>query len=217
MFVDETNNCAMKNVVLYLLFMNFCAFYAQPYKGTLTLKNNKSLTGFIKPDSDNGVLFGSINTELTPVVADSIASYDIHVNGINEYYVFLLAKSTISAKSPPKLRAMKLLKEGSKLNIYEYRMPTILVIALNGAETFELFVQNPDEEEAIFFAARVGDPIDTSGAFIIGGRKYDRYKFKEFATELFRDCPDLVEKIKKKEFKVKQSLEIIEYYNTQCK
>lgn len=45
-----------------------------------------------------------------------------------------------------------------------------------------------------------------------GGHK----KFSKAAMKFFTDCPDILEKIKSKEFKQKQIPEIVEYYASEC-
>lgn len=215
--VTNISSQSMRNVVLFLLIINFWIARAQPYSGTVTLISGAQRTGFINHNADNGILFGSAANDLTAIPAADVASYDIDVNGVLDRYFFVLAKPSFGAKNPAKLRAMKLISEGSKLNVYEYRVSSLMVIAMSGRESFELYVREPGADEAVFFSGRSAGAIDAGGAIVVGGRKYDRYKFKDFATEFFKDCPALVQKIKSKELKAKDSLEILEYYNTQCK
>ncbi|WP_146106949.1 hypothetical protein [Polaribacter porphyrae] len=41
--------------------------------------------------------------------------------------------------------------------------------------------------------------------------------FIKYASEFFNDCPKLVEKIKKKEYKKREIREVVKFYNTDCK
>lgn len=207
----------MKNFFLFLLVLPLGMLWAQPYSGTVKMSDGQERTGFIKHDADHGVQFGNDASHLALIPAEDIAFYEINVNGVTEHYEFINAKPSMGGKNPARLRAMKLISTGSKLSVYEYHVNTALVIAFGGTETMDLYVLRPGANEAIYFASRATSNFDASGTIMIGARKYDRPRFKKFAAEIFQDCPVLVEKIEAKEYKVKDSLAIIEYYNNQCK
>lgn len=207
----------MKNFFLFLLITPLGALWAQPYSGTVKMSDGQERTGFIKQDADHGVQFGNDASHLVPINAENIAFYEINVNGITEHYEFINAKPSVGGKNPAHLRAMKLIAVGSKLSVYEYHVNSALVVAFGGAETMDLYVLKLGADEAVYFASRATSNIDATGTITIGARKYDRAGFKKFAAEMFQDCPVLVEKIKAKEYKAKDSLAIIEYYNNQCK
>ena len=42
------------------------------------------------------------------------------------------------------------------------------------------------------------------------------YSFKKKMSEYFKDCPELVKRINKKEFKAKDTIDMVKFYHTQC-
>lgn len=52
--------------------------------------------------------------------------------------------------------------------------------------------------------------------FNLGSNQLFSKNFKKAAADFFKDCPLLVSKIRKKEFRKKHILKIVEFYNQQC-
>lgn len=50
----------------------------------------------------------------------------------------------------------------------------------------------------------------------LGSNQWFTKNFKDAASAYFSDCPELVEKIKNKEYKKRDLVEIVEYYNNEC-
>lgn len=57
---------------------------------------------------------------------------------------------------------------------------------------------------------------DENQAIHLGSNQLFTKNFKTAASDFFKDCPTLVEKIQTKEFKKKEIKAIVEYYNTYC-
>lgn len=66
--------------------------------------------------------------------------------------------------------------------------------------TTDFLLQMPGEEEPKFLP--LTNPLSSN--------------FKKTASEIFNDCPDLVAKIQSEEFKKRDLVEVVEYYNKKC-
>ena len=51
----------------------------------------------------------------------------------------------------------------------------------------------------------------------LGSTSWISKNFKKAASNYFKDCPNLVEKLQNKEYKKKDIREIIDFYNEYCK
>ena len=190
-----------------LLFFSQLAS-GQPYPGKVTLKDNSVRTGYIDPDQDNGILFGENKTTDQTIAAADIQSYTIDVNGTDDHYIYIEALPPFSNKPESvKLRAMKIVKEGS-ITLYEYHLNSAVSFVMGG-DWDVLYVKRDAEAQPTMFCYVEHGMVLGSG--------YKRPKFKQFAADYFKGCDALVAKINKGDFKPKHALDIVEFFNNQCK
>jgi len=71
-----------------------------------------------------------------------------------------------------------------------------------------------DRPTATFYLQRTTEQFAT---FFINFNGTKRKKFEKVITDYFADCKSIIDKVKKKKFKMKHYREIVEYYNTECK
>jgi sRNA-binding regulator protein Hfq len=200
----------MKLIVLAFLFINSISSYSQQKKAILYLKNGSNLQGFAKINSyDDEIKFKTDkNSKALVYKAADVEKIFLEEKNENIEYRY---KSINEDKSRPYLLVLRI--EG-KLSLYEYykSLPGIdnksahqKNSAIGNTKTYSIpyyFVTKNNEEQAVFLGSGGG----------IGGQK----KFMKRTERFVSDCPELVKKIKQKEFQRKDIIKIIIYYNDNC-
>lgn len=104
-------------------------------------------------------------------------------------------------------RLLELISEHENVSLYaeivETRMHGLigLLLKIPNKITFTYYIVKNQGKNAIYF----GD-TDLTG----------HRRFKEITKKHLADCPDLVEKIKNREYKVKHAPQVVAYYNEKC-
>jgi hypothetical protein len=192
--------------VILLVFSQ--VVFAQPYPGSVILKDNTVLSGFVMPDHDEGIFFGTAESDVSRAIAPAdIQSLTMDINGTAANYIYMEAALPFSKNDTSKLRLMKIVKQGS-VGLYEYQVNSAISVAMNG-ECEVLYIKRDSEAQPEMLCYVIHS--------MMSGISYRRSKFKEFAAGYFKDCPALVSKINKNEFKVRHYLDIVDFYNAQCK
>ena len=102
---------------------------------------------------------------------------------------------------------LELISEHENVSLYaeivETRLYGLLGLLLKVPNkiTFTYYIVKNQGKNAIYF----GD-TDLTG----------HRRFKEITRKHLTDCPNLIEKIKKREYKVKHAPEVVNYYNEKC-
>jgi hypothetical protein len=208
--MNKIKQTILKSVMcLYGIVLFFSqAALAQPYPGSVTLKDNTVLSGFVMPNHDDGVFFGTAEADVSRAITPAdIQSLIIDINGTAAQYIYMEAALPFSKNDTSKLRLMKIVKQGS-VSLYEYQVNSAISLAMNG-ECEVLYVKREAEAQPEMLCYVIHS--------MMSGVSYRRSKFKEFAAAYFKDCPALVSKTNKNEFKVRHYLDIVDFYNAQCK
>ncbi|MFY0629283.1 MAG: hypothetical protein JXR05_02810 [Flavobacteriaceae bacterium] len=105
-------------------------------------------------------------------------------------------------------RLLELISEHENVSLYAEIVETrlyggliTLLLKVPNKVTFTYYIVKNKGKDAIYF----GD-TDLTG----------HRRFKEITRKHLTDCPDLIEKIKKREYKVKHAPEVVKYYNEKC-
>lgn len=197
-----------------LLFMS----YSQEdgwHKGRIKLKSGAKREGLVKVSK-----YGSANKaiikfkqykkaqeeQFTHVLVDTLYLIDSKNNEETKFKFVELFKD--------KIYLMKIVSEG-KATIYG-RQKQVTLWAMGtpgyGPPITTFLVPFSVGKYNEFFAIRDGEEFP-SAIITVDLKK----GFKKKASEYFKDCPSLVEKIMKKEFKKKDIEKVGEYYNSKCK
>ncbi|WP_203256620.1 hypothetical protein [Hyunsoonleella ulvae] len=177
----------MKSLTILLCIFSFSVLHAQYSEGKIYLKNDSVSKGLIKVKTFGGIKFKtSENSEPLEYDYKTILGYD--VKGWQYRYE--------KKKETRKPELFKLILEG-KISLYSN------------------FVYNPGRVDSNGFS--IG--ASSSTVYYIKVKEQllaigNRLKKKDII--IFEDCPLLIEKIQKKEFKKWDIYDIVEFYNEDC-
>ncbi|MBL4662199.1 MAG: hypothetical protein JKY22_01225 [Flavobacteriaceae bacterium] len=178
----------MKKTLTLLAILSFLYMNAQFKEGTIYLKDSTEIKGLIKFKTFGGVKYKEDEgSDIREYEDSQLSGYDINENGIIKKY----RSKKVGANFP---RIMKIEKLG-KINLYS-------IFGSNAGSAMGLGL--PVSEGYVFFLEKNNITIRTGA------------KFKNGKLHLIEDCPTLIDKIKKKEFKKRDVIEIIDYYNKKC-
>ena len=193
-------------VVAFLLF-SFISI-GQKTKGTLVFKNGNTKEGLVKLSGSHEVKFRANKKEkAVKFDFESLEYAQIYYGKESHIYKNVL----VSGKDSPVV-----LEE----------------IVKGSVSLYNLFSQGYSVGFAPMGAG--GAPMPTGGNFYsinnlyvlkegetnathLGSNQLFTKNFKAAASEFFKDCPVLVDKIQNKEFKKKEIKAIVEFYNSNCK
>lgn len=199
----------MKKLLFAFFFACPLALQAQFFEGTLHLKDGSSRTGLIELNYDNGANFKPTeDADYEAIPIKYLKAADIVMGDETDHYLYMDAGFNLIASKEEetvKRRLFRLVSENPKLTVLSYT-PSRASLLLVMADIEVLYLLKKDADTPVAFTYYM-EPSLTG---------YQRSNFKEFAMEFFADCPSLVEKIHRKKFKAKHSLEVIEYYNNNC-
>jgi hypothetical protein len=178
----------MKKILTFIALISFLSTNAQFNKGTIYTKNGKPKNGLIKIRLLGGIKFKeSESSKVMFYDYKHMSGYDIKDDGIIKKYRY----KQIGNGRP---RRMKIVELG-KINLYR-------IFVSNAGSSMAMGL--PVSEGYVYFIEKNNKTIR------IGG------KIKNKRMNLFSDCPILIEKIKNKEFKKREVIEIVDYYNNNC-
>ncbi|GAL63294.1 hypothetical protein [Algibacter lectus] len=184
----------MRKTLTLLAILSFLFINAQSKKGTIYLKDSTELKGLVKAKMLGGIKYkANLNSDIIHYENSQLNGYDIEREDKSvERYRFKLVQG-ISRK-------MKIVQLG-KINLYS-------VFVTNSGSAMGMGMgagmSLPASSGYVYFLEKNNVTIRT-GAWL-----------KKRKFNLIEDCPTLIDKIKKKEFKKKQVVDIINYYNKEC-
>ena len=198
----------IKSVLLLFTFLVFSFFsIGQKTKGTLVFKNGDTKEGLVK-------LSGSQEVKFRKNKKEKAVKFDFEKLDYAQIYF------------------------GKESHIYKNVLvsgkdsPMVLEEIVKGrVSLYNLFSQGYSVGFAPMGAG--GAPMPTGGNFYsinnlyvlkesetnathLGSNQLFTKNFKAAASEFFKDCPTLVDKIQNKEFKKKEIKAIVEFYNSHC-
>lgn len=177
----------MKKTLTLFAILSFLFVNAQSDEGTIYLKDSTEIKGLIKIKTFGGVKYkANESSDIIEYENSQLNGYDIKENGIIKKYRFKEVQGVS--------RRMKIEKLG-KINLYS-------IFVSNSGSAMGMGL--PTSSGNVYFLEK-NNVIIRTGA-----------KFKNGKLYLIEDCPILIDKIKTKEFKKREVIEIIEYYNKKC-
>lgn len=177
----------MKKTFTLLAILSFLFINAQSNEGTIYLKDSTEIKGLIKIKTFGGVKYKTNeNSDIIVYENSQLNGYDINENGIIKKYRFKEVQG-IS-------RRMKIERLG-KINLYS-------IFVSNSGSAMGMGL--PTSSGNVYFIEKNNITIRTGA------------RFKKGKLHLIEDCPILIDKIKKKEFKKRDVIKIIDFYNKNC-
>ncbi|MCL7764434.1 hypothetical protein MPF19_13490 [Polaribacter sp. Z014] len=194
----------MRRTLTFIAIFSFLLSSAQYKKGIIFLTDSTEIKGLIKVRTLDGIKYKENDSSSVKKLNDrQLIGYNITEDGIETKYRFKKIESKFKnkqrfgpgrkIKTDQKIR-MKIVRSG-KINLYS------------------VFVSNAGS------AMGMGLPVSSGNLYYI--EKDNKTiklgtKIKSKYYYLFEDCPELIKKIKTKELKHTNLIEIIEYYNKNC-
>lgn len=204
----------LKNQTYTFLFLFFFGiiFTANSQKQTCTIyfDDNTVVTGLGKIRSDNFIKFkldkDAESTDYDPMIIDKII---IEHDGVSQIYKYKKEKNGFPLW-------LKVVTEG-KVTLYKndisgFNFPLMMNNGFGGmnnnfggmnvttGSSVNYYVANGEEHE-VFLITSLGSITKN---------------FKKAASDFFKDCPILVEKINNKEYKKDDIYNVVKFYNTNC-
>ncbi len=211
--------CKTWTITAFLLIFFLCGVSAQNTEAVIYYKNGKSFSGYGRLIKNNKVQFKRTKkTKSLKVAFKLLDSVVIHTE--NGDYLFKEVKVE-NVKKPIVLEVLVMGKAnlygdtsyivatdfGMSNSVYStnkggYNKNNKLIKITNNTTitTTNFLLQMPGDEVPKFLP--LNNPLSSN--------------FKKTTTEIFKDCPSLVEKIQIEEFKKRDMVEIVQYYNQYC-
>jgi hypothetical protein len=193
-----------KIITLLLLFISINSF-AQ-IKAAIFKNNGDVLKGFASISNHNSNLIkyrkniGDKPQKFGPKDIDKV--YFILVNKSYIEYQF----KTISKKN---IQLMKVLIRG-KLSLYSFTETVDYITHSSGRGFGNVNIGKSHTSTHFYVSKKKNSIVDEFP------KKSTFKSFKKNASAYFKDCAKLVKKIKKREFKKSDVIEIVEFYNKEC-
>lgn len=174
-------------------------------KATIFLKNETKKEGYIKFLNNNKISFKEKKNGKASILNHN--TVDKITTRIN-YKKCTFKYITIENNQKPSL--LEIIGEG-KVILYEksystHNLPILTNNSFNTNNTQSL------THYTEVFVSRPNDSIATD----LDYKKFNRKHFFKKIIEYFKDCPSLIKKIKAKEYKRRDFIEIVDYYNDNC-
>lgn len=185
-----------------LLFMISSA-QAQWNKGTLYFRNGDVKKGLVKFNGTEKIKYKS-NKEAKKVkyhFAD-LEKLDLSGKGIHGIYVYLLLEENL-------YQVVKQMETG-KVNLYSLIRTYYAPSAMPGTGGTMTMGNNVNINH--LFVKAEGDEYPTH----LGSNDLFSKNFKKAASEFFKDCPILAQKIQNKTYKKRDIQKIVAFYNQKC-
>ncbi|MBQ4822593.1 hypothetical protein [Aquimarina sp. MMG016] len=193
----------MKKTFLLLLItiLTGIGTYGQKTNATLIFKNGIKLRGLGTVINDGDVKFRESKKHKRVYYSfdklDSVMVYDTDV-----VYTYVRKK----VKDKLERKVLRVVAKGKKVTLYKVVIEGYTDTGMGPSFGHHHSISG-------YYASKEGEKevthLGSSGLFSIN--------FKKAASKYFEDCPVLVEKIKNKKYKKRNILEIVEYYNKECK
>ncbi|AOW20229.1 hypothetical protein [Urechidicola croceus] len=202
----------MKKIVIILFLLISISSFAQKQKATLYFKDGTTKTGLAKFTTFEEKIKFRKNRNSKKVVYDSnkIDKIIIRENDKNiEYrYKFVEGRERAILLEPlveGEITLYRDLKEGYS--------PGVSVGGYGGGGMgMGMTMGGGYYSISNYFVARGNEKkLQNMGSTALFGKN-----FKKAAKEYFKDCPSLVKKINDKEFKKRDIVDVVEYYNNNC-
>lgn len=195
-----------KAVIASFLFV-FSIGFSQNQRCTIYLKDNTSITGLGRIKTDGNIKF-KLNSDSDSNIYEAALIDRIEMNekGTNETYKYKKLKNNFE-------QWLKVIVEG-RVNLYKsdasgfYFAPG----AMNTAGGFGGMSYGGGGNVTSYYINHEGE----SEVFKITSFGNISKNFKNAASDFFKDCPVLVEKIQNKTYTKNDIEEVVEFYNREC-
>lgn len=188
----------MKKIFLTVLILSTISLFAQKEKGTLTLIDGTILNGYVSVS--NKIKFRT-SLDAKSTIYDFENSKEATVTdkkGITKKFEYVV------------------IKENKKPILLEILSDGYLRLYLNNNTQFSSNIGGSGmtgfRNTATYYLKKSTETIaQECAAFGYIGKS-----FKKFINSYFTDCPAIINKVEKKEFKKENYEEIVEFYNSNC-
>ncbi|WBX70482.1 hypothetical protein [Tenacibaculum retecalamus] len=198
-----------KKILLLIMLFTLLNAYSQ-YKETKVFYRNGTVEkGFAKfLFLSSNLKFKKSKTQKAPEILTykEVDKFIIYNRGEHTEYQHKI----VNGKAGSKL--LKVKTRGKIDLFYEVRKSGAAPMGgATGGMNFSIGVSSSSE---VYYISKKDSPFATKLFHLLDPSKRI---FKKIIPEYFGDCPELIEKIKKKEYKKRHIVEIVDFYNNQCK
>ena len=194
----------MKKIVLFFLVLYSTTSFSQYYiDAELHFLDGTVKTGLAHINISNDKIKFKKNKETKRISYNhkNIARLILKKDSIQKEFRYKKAKGR---RAP---RLLELILEHENLSLYAQIVETELygligaILKVPNKFTYTYYIVKKDSNDAIYF----GD-TDLTG----------HRRFKEITKKHLLDCPELIGKIKNKEYKIEDALKVVTHYNEKC-
>lgn len=197
----------LKKVIIALFLLVFSIGFSQNQRCTIYLKDNTSVTGLGKIKTDGNIKF-KVNSESESSIYEAALIDRIEMNekGTNETYKYKKLNNNFE-------QWLKVIIEG-RVNLYKSDVSGMYFApgAMNTAGGFGGMSYGGGGNVTHYYINHKGE----SEVFKITTFGNISKNFKNAASDFFKDCPVLVEKIQNKTYTKNDIEEVVEFYNENC-
>lgn len=195
----------MKNILIIIGFLFVLSMSAQKQKATIFLKDGTQIKGFAKITGGDQIKFRSDKKSKKKLYNyESVKKLIIRKNDTDIEYRYKIVEGKNSVK------LLELIEEGYITlfrDLNEGYSPGGFGaggMMIGGGRSYSIshYYVSKDNNESVTHLGSKGSIFSKN--------------FKKAATEYFKNCPKLVQKIQDKEYKKRDIVEIVEYYNENC-
>ena len=197
----------LKKTIIASFFFVFSIGFSQNQRCTIYLKDNTSIAGLGKIKADGNIKFKLNNeSESTVYEASLIDRIEMNEKGTIETYKYKKLKNNFD-------QWLKVIIEGS-VNLYKSDVSGFYFApgAMNTAGGFGGMSYGGGGNVTSYYINHEGE----SEVFKITSFGNISKSFKNTASDFFKDCPILVEKIQNKTYTKNDIEEVVEFYNMKC-
>ncbi|MDY0779999.1 hypothetical protein [Tenacibaculum sp. IB213877] len=197
----------MKQILFILIFICSLSCFSQSFfeSGNLFYRDGRSEKGYLKIKNSKIKFKKKITDKETSELSyKKIKKVIINEDGKDSEYHYKIIKG----KKKGKIKLLKVVVVG-KASLYKLEHET----SLGNPSTFPLSATYNYKGANFYIGNNESNLVEFIGAkSITVGRK----SIKKGLLKYFEDCPELVKKIKNKEYKNKDIVEAVEFYNSNC-
>lgn len=205
----------MKKITIIISLLFFLTAIAQKQKATLFLRDGTELKGLAKISAyGNNIKFrkekGATRTNYTSkdleylIIREKVNAHLGNIRGDIKNTIYYYRK----VQGSKSYKLLELLEKG-KVSLYK-KISEGSFMTQNGVNGTMMMNSNSisdyyvakNDEETVTHLGTIGSPFSKN--------------FKKAASEYFMDCLELVNKIQNKEFKKRNIVDIVEFYNENC-
>jgi hypothetical protein len=196
----------LKLLITSLILLTNLVVFGQKDKAELVFKDGNRIEGLAKLTKEGTIKFRKNRKEKKQLFTFKEVDTLFLENKTGSYAPFMQVK--VKGQLTPKILLMKF--TGPRLTCFEdyfmvYRAPGSANPGMGIGNFYTVtnsYFKKPNEERAVQ---------------LVNNNELFPKSFRKSASAYFEDCPDLAEKILKREFKQQHINEIVQYYNYQCK